>query len=118
MRGKDVLDETYRKASKLDATDLCTDFCPYEAGIIDIVTQTLLPPTVEQSRDGRRNRKGVRAELYKLNVYSVPSGHFKAHVNTPRGNDQIGSLVVSLPIDFEGLYHFNVAHNMTYADRY
>lgn len=118
MRGKDVLDETYRKASKLDATDFCTDFCPYEAGIIDIVTQSLLPPTVEQSIDEQRNRQGVRAELYKLNVYSAPSGHFKAHVDTPRGSDQIGSLVVSLPVDFEGLCHLNVAHSMTYADRY
>jgi hypothetical protein len=40
--------------------------------------------------------------LYKLNVYSAPSGFFKAHVDTPRGETQYGSLVVSLPVDHEG----------------
>jgi hypothetical protein len=45
---------------------------------------------------------GIRAELYKLNVYSGPSGMFKAHIDTPRSESQIGSLVVCLPSEFEG----------------
>lgn len=45
---------------------------------------------------------GIRAELYKLNIYSGPSGRFEAHVDTPRSETQIGSLVVCLPSDFEG----------------
>ncbi len=45
---------------------------------------------------------GLRAELYKLNVYSGPSGVFKAHVDTPRSDMHIGSLVVCLPVPFEG----------------
>jgi hypothetical protein len=61
---RDVLDETYRKAGKMDTTEFCTNFTPYEHGIIDAVVQALA-----QSRqiEGQRSR-GVKAELYKLNV--------------------------------------------------
>lgn len=38
-----VLDEKYRKAGKLDRTEFATTFCPYEAGIIDVVSQLLVP---------------------------------------------------------------------------
>ena len=44
----------------------------------------------------------LRAELYKLNIYSGPSGKFKSHVDTPRSEDQIGSLVICLPAKHEG----------------
>lgn len=33
----------------------------------------------------------------RVQVYSGPSGKFKAHVDTPRSKHQIGSLVVCLP---------------------
>ena len=46
--------------------------------------------------------RGLRAELYKLNAYSGPSGMFRAHVDTPRGETHAGSLVVGLPVAFEG----------------
>ncbi|KAI5360059.1 hypothetical protein Slin15195_G119210 [Septoria linicola] len=46
--------------------------------------------------------RGLRAELYKVNVYSGPSGMFTSHVYTPRSSTQIGSLVVCLPTDFTG----------------
>jgi hypothetical protein len=41
--GEAVLDEEYRKAGKLDRSQFATTFCPYEAGIIDVVTQLLVP---------------------------------------------------------------------------
>jgi hypothetical protein len=41
--GRDVYDEQYRKATKLDTSDFCTGFCPYETGIIDVVSQLLMP---------------------------------------------------------------------------
>ena len=44
----------------------------------------------------------IRAELYKMNVYSGPTGCFKAHVDTPRGGNMFGSLVVCLPSQFTG----------------
>lgn len=211
--GEDVYDESYRRAGALSVEDFMTDFCPYEAGIIDIVTQILLPPMTadlkpeppkqprskvaaiddlpheqgveiynviyrlarqtgdfvdckdvekclraldigpanaqemleilgmldpaglgsvlrEQVAEVMAKRikakfvkieseiepdapdpkqewrkmvaRGIRAELYKLNVYSGPSGLFKAHVDTPRSEVQIGSLVVCLPVEFEG----------------
>ena len=43
--GEDVFDEDYRKAGKLDRDAFATSFCPYEAGIVDIVAQLLLPQT-------------------------------------------------------------------------
>lgn len=220
--GEDVYDESYRRAGALGAQDFMTNFCPYKSGIIDIITQLLLPPIVgdlipqdesivtvpdlnpetfdaKVSRilngyvvqlpngntgipnryirecltelgippgysDGRDDLeasiwkfdpqlsgwvqyldlfdlakervearllhdvpkaaakaaemlqatlarldraknmmyRGIRAELYKLNAYSGPSGMFKAHVDTPRSETQIGSLVVALPVAFQG----------------
>ncbi|KAH0292486.1 hypothetical protein KCU62_g1893, partial [Aureobasidium sp. EXF-3399] len=199
--GRDVYDEQYRKATKLDTSDFCTDFCPYETGIIDIVSQLLMPSikrkvadsdpsnlyenspaikadvemlhaaiegsddtdtmtvmeivtsrspadlslimdmykarykrnldqVLEQKLEGtdlallhilaehgaegdgldsamnedNANNQiniGIRAELYKLNIYSGPSGKFKAHVDTPRSETQVGSLVLCLPSEFD-----------------
>ncbi|CDO68102.1 hypothetical protein BN946_scf185044.g10 [Trametes cinnabarina] len=82
-----VLDETYRKADKMDAGDFVMRFDVERSGLIDVVRQGLLTESEE--------RKGVRAELYKLNVY----GHgafFKPHLDTPRSEDMFGSLVVVL----------------------
>lgn len=95
LGGKDVFDETYRKAEKLDTDDFCTDFCPYTLGLVNIVNQLLVPSINE--------KRSVRAELYKLNVYSGLSGKFKAHVDTPRSEMQVGSLVVCLPSPFAGM---------------
>ncbi|KAK7707276.1 hypothetical protein SLS63_013793 [Diaporthe eres] len=95
--GKDVFDETYRKALKMDTNRFASTFNPYECGIIDGIAQVLLPSTPESDL-----RRGVRAELYKLNVYSSPSGKFKPHIDTPRGSTQFGSLVVCLPLEHEG----------------
>ncbi|KAF4450398.1 2og-fe oxygenase family [Fusarium albosuccineum] len=94
--GEDVHDESYRKASKLEPSNLSTNFCPYTVGIIDAVSQLLLP-----NREANKQR-AVKAELYKLNVYTGPSGHFRPHVDTPRSRSQFGSLVVCLPVEHEG----------------
>ncbi|KAJ2980851.1 hypothetical protein NUW58_g6836 [Xylaria curta] len=93
----DTYDESYRRALKMDPTAFCTTFDPYSVGIIDAVAQVLLP-----SVSGSTTHRGVRAELYKLNVYSGPSGRFKPHVDTPRSSSQFGSLVVCLPVEHEG----------------
>ncbi|KAJ4319051.1 hypothetical protein N0V94_004103 [Neodidymelliopsis sp. IMI 364377] len=62
--GEDIIDESYRKATKLEPSAFSVDFCPYAVGIIDTIGQTLLPLP-------NRNFQGIRAELYKLNVYEV-----------------------------------------------
>ncbi|UPX11179.1 uncharacterized protein EKO05_0001801 [Ascochyta rabiei] len=37
FKGQDVVDESYRKAPKLDPSAFSTNFCPYTAGIIDTI---------------------------------------------------------------------------------
>ncbi|KAK7217820.1 hypothetical protein V2G26_005823 [Clonostachys chloroleuca] len=97
-RGReDVYDETYRKALKMDTTTFCSTFDPYSLGIVDTIAQVLLPSIVDSS-----THRSVRAELYKLNLYTSPSGKFKKHVDTPRSPSQFGSLVVCLPLEHEG----------------
>jgi hypothetical protein len=61
FKGKDVVDESYRKATKLEPSAFATNFCPYKVGIIDTIGQTLLPLPNYRSQ-------GICAELYKLNV--------------------------------------------------
>jgi hypothetical protein len=50
--GEAVLDEQYRKAGKLDRSQFATTFCPYEAGIVEVVTQLLVP----QQKHGKHTR--------------------------------------------------------------
>ncbi|KAL9015715.1 MAG: hypothetical protein Q9180_008847, partial [Flavoplaca navasiana] len=112
LGNRDVLDEGYRKAGKLDNTAFSTDFHPHDYGIVDAVQQILMPQGGEAH--------GVRAELYKLNIYSAPSGKFRLHVDTPRGPTQFGSLVVCLPCAHEGgtlrVKHFGQTIDFTWAN--
>lgn len=61
---EEILDEEYRKASKMDVSNFSTDFNPYEYRIIDIVLQAMGP-------GHGKHMSGIRAELYKLNVCRV-----------------------------------------------
>ncbi len=73
-QGKDVLDESYRKAVKLDSDQFSTNFNPCEVGITDAIAQSLLPGVVKPFSDRKSKHEenlGVIAELYKLNV-SLP----------------------------------------------
>jgi len=70
-KGHDVLDQSYRRAVKLDSGQFCTSFSPHDFGIMDAIAQTLLPE-VTQVASGTptefQENWGVVAELYKLNV--------------------------------------------------
>ncbi|GLA46308.1 hypothetical protein AnigIFM63604_009780 [Aspergillus niger] len=99
--GQDILDPEYRRAGKLDPDRFLTSFHPADFGIIELIEQILLPGISSETENRLQFRK-LKAELYKLNVYSGPSGHFRKHVDTPRSEHQIGSLVVCLPCQFEG----------------
>ncbi|KAF7288949.1 Fe2OG dioxygenase domain-containing protein [Mycena indigotica] len=92
---EDILDESYRKAGKLD----CADF----AASLDVGTLRLVEAISPDLLDGRDDveDKSIKAELYKLNVYG-PGSFFKAHKDTPRAGDMIGSLVVVLPTAHSG----------------
>ena len=63
LNQQDVLDESYRKAGKMDVGAFMLGFIPERYGLIDAVHSALFPGT-EESKD-------VRAELYKLNVYGT-----------------------------------------------
>ncbi|KAI0789713.1 hypothetical protein C8Q75DRAFT_149016 [Abortiporus biennis] len=91
LNQQDVLDETYRKAGKMDSDNFLISFSPYESRIIRIIQNELLD---DEDAD-------VRAELYKLNVYG-PGSFFKTHKDTPRGEKMFGSLVIILPTAYEG----------------
>jgi hypothetical protein len=56
-----VLDESYRKAGQMDATNFATKFVVADSGLMDVVRSDLLK--------GLESNKSIKAELYKLNVY-------------------------------------------------
>lgn len=58
-----MLDESYRKAGKLDRENFATNFDPMRAGLLSVVAEKLL--------EGRSTRMRITPELYKLNVYGV-----------------------------------------------
>jgi len=58
---KDVMDLSYRKAGKMDVTDFMARFDPGRLGLSEFVRGQLL--------EGDEDLKGMRTELYKLNVY-------------------------------------------------
>lgn len=49
----------------MDSDKFCTDFSPHDAGIVDVIGQLLHPGF---STDVKYGFRGVRVELYKLNV--------------------------------------------------
>ena len=61
FQGKDIVDDSYRKAVKLDTSAFTTNFCPYKVGIVDTLGHALLPIR-------RAPFQGIYADLYKLNV--------------------------------------------------
>lgn len=55
---KDVLDESYRKAGKMDVSNFASNFSLARTGIMEHVRSQLLEGDAQ-----------VQVELYKLNVY-------------------------------------------------
>ena len=107
---EDVLDESYRKARKMDITDFATNFNVINSGILDVVRSELL--------EGHESNKAITTELYKLNVYGEArsddvdpwfltdilgkESFFKPHKDTPRSATMFGSLVIVFPTEHEG----------------
>ncbi|TFK70207.1 hypothetical protein BDN72DRAFT_766933, partial [Pluteus cervinus] len=90
---KDVYDESYRKARKMDVDNFTTKFDPHALEIINMVRKGLL--------EGPNQNTQIEAELYKLNVYDEGS-FFKAHKDTPRSEKMFASLIVSFPTSHQG----------------
>ena len=60
---RDVLDESYRKAGKLDNQCFAFNLDVGRVGLLEAIRMGLFP--------GRDERKAIHAELYKLNVYGT-----------------------------------------------
>ncbi|KAJ6469401.1 hypothetical protein C8R45DRAFT_908810 [Mycena sanguinolenta] len=91
--GADVLDESYRKAGKMDLGRFAPRFD------VSGLLETVAPEILKGQNSGED--KFLKAEPYKLNVYG-PGSFFKAHKDTPRSEDMIGSLVVVFPTVHNG----------------
>ena len=91
-----VLDPSYRACSQLAVDRFFTSFNPLDTSpsIVRAVLQQLCPRSLPLVPE-------LRAELYKLNVYSA-GGLFRSHRDTPRSPDMLGSLVVCLPVPHAG----------------
>ena len=86
-----VTDKSYRDAYALEPKDFLSSFQLSDSGILGEVCRCMYPDEVN-----------IRAELYKMNIYTAPTGQFKAHLDTPRAVNMFGSLVVCLPTQFVG----------------
>ncbi|KAH8078414.1 hypothetical protein BXZ70DRAFT_961687 [Cristinia sonorae] len=90
---EDVLDESYRKAGKLDASRFSSTIDIHRTGLLQLIGDHLcknLPPS-----------STIQAERYKLNVYGKDA-FFEPHKDTPRGEHMFGSLVVVFPTPHQG----------------
>ncbi|KAH9978305.1 hypothetical protein BJV74DRAFT_982218 [Russula compacta] len=93
LNKEDVLDETYRKAGKIDFGEFSATLDLAQTDLIKIIRDYLL--------EGTQSTRIMRTELYKLNVYGKGS-FFKPHVDTPRSEKMFGSLVIVFPTPHEG----------------
>ena len=109
MNEKEVLDETYRKAGKMDSERFASLLDPVQTDLMKIIRGHLL--------EGTQSTHHIIAKLHKLNVYSThvifirpqrltrcpgKGSFFKPHIDTPRGAKMFGSLVVVFPTPHEG----------------
>ncbi|KAH6915407.1 hypothetical protein BKA70DRAFT_1258866 [Coprinopsis sp. MPI-PUGE-AT-0042] len=90
---KDVLDEQYRKAWKLDASKFATQLDVVRSGVVSVVTDALLTYKAKAT--------DLEAHLDKMNVYG-PGSFFKSHVDTPRDGSMVATLVIVLPTEHKG----------------
>ncbi|KAF4567365.1 hypothetical protein EYR40_006364 [Pleurotus pulmonarius] len=90
LNKEDVFDETYRKAGKLDVDCFAMNIDLARLELVEEISSRLLA-----------QERPFKAELYKLNVYGSGS-FFKAHKDTPRGENMFGSLVLVLPSPHKG----------------
>ncbi|SJL08216.1 uncharacterized protein ARMOST_11579 [Armillaria ostoyae] len=94
LGNQNTFDKTYRKSKKLDTTQFSCNFDPRATKIFDQVQADLIEGQDEI-------QKVLRPELYKLNVYGE-GDFFKAHKDTPRAENMMGSLVIILPTAHKG----------------
>lgn len=85
---EEVYDESYRKASTINNFASTID-------LFDI--QERISRWLKISKE----KSSLKFEPYKINIYEA-GGFFNKHKDTPRGDDNIGTLVICLPSEFTG----------------
>ncbi|KIJ40410.1 hypothetical protein M422DRAFT_173710, partial [Sphaerobolus stellatus SS14] len=90
---KTVYDASYRLAKEL----LHTDFALTQ----DILAQNPILEGIGELTSERISGRNLVAEPYKLNAYTE-GGFFKAHRDTPKSSEQVGTLIICLPSAFTG----------------
>jgi len=103
--GEEVLDPSYRRALVLHADSFAiapaTAVDPYGLGILAKIRQNLLSDSPDAANKKRTKERKIVARPDKLNVYGV-GDFFKGHVDTPRSNQMLGTLLIYLPVAHEG----------------
>jgi hypothetical protein len=107
---EDVLDESYRKAGKLDLEYFAPLLDPGRTDLSKIIRGYLL--------EGTQSTNNIKIELYTLNVYGMhptfifplqilcycpdKGSFFKPHIDTPRSEKMFGSPVIVFPTPHKG----------------
>ena len=86
------MDLSYCNALKLPPDQFISSFQLCNTPILGDIQRLMMPDM--------RGGHSIQAELYKLNIYSGPGGHFKVHVDTPRSSGMFRSFVVCLLTQF------------------
>ena len=118
LGGEDVLDETYRKATKLDASKFAITFDPLRCSLIGSIKDQLLDSknqTVKTSLDCELSKLNVcgKASLSISSLKREPGNRSaetwhqaKTHslklTKTPRSEKMVGSLVIVFPTPHSG----------------
>ncbi|KAJ7816851.1 hypothetical protein B0H14DRAFT_3743117 [Mycena olivaceomarginata] len=90
--GADILDETYRRAGKMDHGKFAACFDVAE------LLETISPDILQ----GQNSDSDKLIVICGLSGAAGPGSFFKAHKDTPRSEDMIGSLVVIFPTAHAG----------------
>ncbi|CAD7927339.1 unnamed protein product [Amoebophrya sp. A120] len=88
--------ETKRDASIRDALQLSSDKFSVKVGDVFLADFLKQQGALQKIGIALQVSTPLEIELYSLNVYQK-DGHFVKHKDTPRGDDMLGTLVVSLP---------------------
>ncbi|GJJ05953.1 hypothetical protein Clacol_000140 [Clathrus columnatus] len=100
-----VYDDSYRLAKELPQNDFSLSLeILSEAGenVLASISELVAGPHhFTYPLDPNEDVLTLQPRLYKLNAYSK-DGFFKSHRDTPKGNHHVGTLLIGLPVAYEG----------------
>ncbi|GJJ14530.1 hypothetical protein Clacol_008795 [Clathrus columnatus] len=99
-----VYDDSYRLAKELPQNDFSLSLeILSEAGsqVLTTISELISGRGGTSTSDNDSSTLELVPKLYKLNAYSK-NGFFKPHRDTPKANNHAGTLLIGLPVAFEG----------------